>query len=336
MKNAQSDDLAQFQGYVGRKARAVEEAMRQDLAEALQGNDPLLAEVLDYALFGGGKRIRPLLAVLAAGICGNRDDRIYRLAAAFEYLHVATLVHDDVIDNAGERRGRQSVARKYGTTAAILAGDWLHARSMFLVGRYGDKDSLEIFCRATAGMVDGEFLQLRHIGNCSVDEQRYFEVIQRKTAMLIESTCQIGALFSGADPRQQQAMAVYGNRLGTAFQLIDDLLDYQGDTRNTGKETGNDFVEGKITLPLIRTLSTADAAERKIIDELFAERRKKKDLVRISAIIEKHQGFKSARKTAESLVQEAVAALDIFFGTADLESLSVLKGLAGYVLGRDR
>jgi octaprenyl-diphosphate synthase len=323
MKNILPADLSPFLDFVNHEAEAVESAMHEDLAEALRDNDPFLVEVIEYALFGGGKRIRPLLAILAARIC--------------EYLHVATLVHDDVIDNALKRRGRLSVQQKYGMPVAILAGDWLHARSMFLVGRYGGRDSLEVFCRSTAGMVDGEFLQLRYVSDCSVTEKQYFDVIHRKTALLIESTCEIGALFAGADQQQCQALAVYGHKLGKAFQVIDDLLDYQGNAQSTGKKTGNDFIEGKVTLPLIRTLACADEHNRKIITALFAGDRTQADaVVRIAKIIEEHGGFRSARETAESLVHDAVAALDIFPGNGDRESLSILRGLAGYVLNRDR
>ncbi|MCF6186906.1 MAG: polyprenyl synthetase family protein [Desulfobulbaceae bacterium] len=227
-------------------AARVEEVMRSDLESALQGCDPFLVEVLEYGLFGGGKRIRPLLAVLSASICGRRDDDVYLLAAAFEYLHVATLIHDDVIDHARDRRGREAVGRKYGMAAAILAGDWLHARSMHLVGRLTGSEGLDIFCRATGAMVDGEFLQLRHVGDAGIGEDEYFAVIARKTGSLIASTCAIGALFGGGDSERQQAMQNYGEKVGAAFQVVDDLLDYLGSRQQTGKKVGNDFIEGKV------------------------------------------------------------------------------------------
>ncbi|MDW7771576.1 MAG: polyprenyl synthetase family protein [Desulfobulbaceae bacterium] len=337
MKNRQPADPALFRQFIRHEAENVEAAMHEDVTAVLRGNDPFLVEVIDYALFGGGKRIRPLLAILAARICGSRDRRIYLLGAAFEYLHVATLVHDDVIDDAKQRRGRQAVVKKYGMPVAILAGDWLHARAMFLIGRYGGPESLEVFCRSTAGMVDGEFLQLRYAHDCNITEPQYFDVIFRKTALLIESTCEIGAMFAGADRQRRQALKIFGHKLGTAFQVIDDLLDYQGETGNTGKKTGNDFCEGKLTLPLIRTLAAADADTGKIIKDLFAaDARKAEGITPLSKIIEQHDGFKSARETAVSLIQEAVAALDIFSESGERESLSILIGLAGYILSRDR
>ncbi len=336
--NKASAEMTDLREYVTREAASIEAAMRDDLSAALRDNDPLLVEVLQYALFGGGKRIRPLLAVLAARICCLEDDgSVYRLAAAFEYLHVATLVHDDVIDNARERRGRPSVGRKYGMAAAILAGDWLHARSMHLVGLYSGQEGLDIFCRATAGMVDGEFLQLRFAADCQVTEEQYFGVIHRKTALLIESTCEIGALFGGADERQRQAMATYGHKLGKAFQVVDDLLDYLGDTARTGKKTGNDFVEGKMTLPLIRALKTADSQDREAIIALFSgDRTDPQACAALSELVEKNHGFKSAGETAAALVGDAVAALEVFSQSGDPGCLAVLTGLARYVLDRDR
>jgi octaprenyl-diphosphate synthase len=245
-------------------------------------------------------------------------------------------VHDDVIDNALERRGRQSLGQKYGNEVAILTGDWLHARSMYLIGRYGGEEGLNIFCRSTAGMVDGEFLQLRFIGNCAVTEKQYFNVIHRKTGLLIESTCEIGALFAGADNQQRRALAEYGRKLGNAFQVIDDLLDYQGDTLQTGKKTGNDFVEGKITLPLIRTLAAADEETKENIINMFAGKRKNSDVARLTEIIENHGGFRSARETAASFIKDAVEALDIFADSGERQCLVMLQALAGYVLSRNR
>ncbi|VAW40490.1 hypothetical protein MNBD_DELTA04-1821 [hydrothermal vent metagenome] len=323
--------------FVRRQAAVIETAMRRDLAGALTDNDPLLAEVLNYALFGGGKRIRPLLAVLSSRVCGANGEEIYRLAAAFEYLHVATLVHDDVIDHARDRRGRESVARRYGMAAAILAGDWLHARSMYLIGRFAGSRGLDVFCSSTTGMVDGEFLQLRHVADAGMTEQQYFAVIHRKTGLLIAATCEIGALHAGAGPEQQAALATYGRKLGAAFQVIDDLLDYLGDAASTGKKTGNDFIEGKVTLPLIHTLAAAEpAAKKRLHDLLRGERTAPGALAVVHRMIEDCHGFESARQTAERLVAEAIDALVPFTETAEAESFSMLGGLALYVLARDR
>jgi octaprenyl-diphosphate synthase len=259
------------------------------------------------------------------------------LAVAFEYLHVATLVHDDVIDNARERRGRDAVGHKFGMSAAILVGDWLHARSMHLVGRHAGSEGLEAFCRSTAGMVDGEFLQLRYVADPGVTEEQYYSVIHRKTALLIGSTCEIGAMFGGADQEQREALATYGHKLGTAFQVIDDLLDYQGDSATTGKKTGNDFEEGKMTLPLIRAFAAAGTDDRaELATLLTGDRSDAAVLKRFTALVDQAGGFSSARESAHQLVREAVAALTIFTGSGDPDSLAMLQALAGYVLARNK
>lgn len=337
MNDIKTADTALLRSFAGQETARLETAMREDLAEALAECDPFLVEVVEYALFGGGKRIRPLLAILSARICGGFAAGVYRLAAAFEYLHVATLIHDDVIDNAAERRGRDSVSHRYGPNAAILAGDWLHARSMHLVGRLAGLEGLEVFCRATGKMVDGEFLQLRYVADCSITEEQYFAIIHRKTAMLIASTCEIGAIFGGGSRDQRGALAEYGCKLGTAFQVVDDLLDYQGETVRTGKQTGNDLVEGKLTLPFIRALANADGRERDhLADLITGEQSRGGNLTAVSRLIEANGGFISARQTAEQLVRESVSALEIFAGDGDRESLEMLQALAGYVLGRSR
>ena len=333
----QAADPATLRSYLSRKAALIETSMREDLAEALRGCDPLLIEVIEYSLFGGGKRIRPQLAVMAAALCGTADPAIHRLAAAFEYLHVATLIHDDVIDNAGERRGRSSVVHRFGTVAAILTGDWLHARSMHLVGRYAGPEGLEIFCRSTAAMVDGEFLQLRYVNNCGISAEQYFAVVRRKTGLLISSTCEIGAVFAGCTLKQRRALAEYGDKIGIAFQVIDDLLDYQGEEVNTGKKTGNDYFEGKTTLPLILALASAGPEDRRRMEELLRpEQKNKTGMEALARLIEKNNGFTQAGSAAEQLVGEAVAALEIFSTTGNEKMLSLLRGVADHLLNRDR
>ncbi len=316
-------------------AGLVEDAMRSDITSALQGCDPLLAEVLEYAIFGGGKRIRPLLTVLSSTICGRRDGQVYLLAAALEYLHVATLIHDDVIDHARTRRGRRSVRNKYGMAVAILAGDWLHARSMHLIGQLTGPDGLSVFCRATGAMVDGEYLQIRHAGDIALTEEKYFSIIERKTASLIAATCMLGAMLAGGTKEQQQALGRYGKKVGMAFQVVDDLLDYLGNQRETGKKVGNDFLEGKITLPLIAALGQAEAAEHEELTTLLAGDRTAVDTCgRLSVLLEKSGGFRLARSRARELVGEAVAALDVFSSGEEQESHDLLVAIAGYILAR--
>lgn len=316
-------------------AGLVEHTMRADIGSALRNCDPLLAEVLEYAIFGGGKRIRPLLTVLSSTICGRRDEQLYLLAAALEYLHVATLIHDDVIDHARTRRGRQSVRNKYGMAVAILAGDWLHARSMHLIGQLTGPDGLSAFCRATGAMVDGEYLQIRHAGDISLTQEKYFSIIKRKTASLIASTCMLGAMFAGSTPERQQALGRYGEKVGVAFQVVDDLLDYLGNQRETGKKVGNDFLEGKITLPLIAALEQANVEEYEELTSLLTgDRSGPETCERLSVLLDKLGGYRFARSRAEALVGEAVASLEMFASGCEHESYELLVSIAGYILAR--
>ncbi|WP_448874657.1 polyprenyl synthetase family protein [Desulfobulbus propionicus] len=319
-------------------AMRVEAAMHRDLEDALAGCDPLLAEVLDHALFNGGKRIRPLLTVLCSRCCGRDNDGLYLLAAAFEYLHVATLVHDDVIDHAPTRRGKVTVGNRFGVAAAILAGDWLHARSMHLIGQLTGSKGLEIFCQATGSMVNGEFEQLRYVADLRTSEAQYFAVIRQKTGNLIASTCAIGALYAGADPERTRALSTYGNHIGLAFQVIDDLLDFQGQAETTGKKTGNDFIEGKITLPLLHAIARADAQDRQAIGDLLqGDRTRPEAYRRIHDLIDRYQGFATAARVARDLVEQALISLAPFSTAGNhLPEITVLKELAGYILSRQK
>ena len=319
----------------------IDQAMQADLA-ALKGDTAaLLNEVLHYGLFNGGKRIRPLLTVLCYRLCGGEEGKsqedIYRLAMAFEYLHCATLFHDDVIDQALTRRGRPAVNVAYGETAAILAGDFLHARSMLLVGRGGGIQALEIFCKATTAMVDGEFLQLHNASNYNLAEADYFTVIMGKTARLIGAACEIGALVAGADAAAQQALRNYGLHLGCAFQIIDDLLDYLGDEASTGKSVGNDFQEGKMTLPLIVAMTRAEDQDReRLLFMLASAEERKGGFAEACALIARYDGFVLARQKAAEMIASALAQLHSFDQAAVEQEMAVLEMLAHYVLSRNK
>ena len=315
----------------------IDQAMRRDLQVATAECDPLLVEVLEYGIFNGGKRLRPLLAILAARLSGHMEEKIVDLAIAFEYLHGATLFHDDVIDRADMRRGKSSVNKKFGEIAAILGGDFLHSRSMFLIGSLGGTAALEIFCHATNGMVDGEFLQLRNAENYNLSEEDYFSAVRGKTALLIAATCEIGALAGGAPPQQQEVLAQYGLGLGTAFQIIDDLLDYQGDASLTGKAVGNDFQEGKMTLPVILTLGRANPEDRnRLLFLLENEEARESGFAEAYAIINKYDGFALSRDRAEAIVAEAVTGLNCFAEEGNVGTIAILRGLAEYVLVRKK
>ncbi len=308
-----------------------------DIEELSHDYDDLLIKVLRYSLLEGGKRFRPLLAVIAAGLCGGNGHDIYRLAIAFEYLHVATLIHDDVIDNAEYRRGKKSVYKEFGLTSAILAGDFLHARSMAIIGELGGSKALNIFCRATGGMVDGEFIQMRNTKRLNQSEYDYFQAINGKTALLIGATTEIGAIIGGGNQEQQSVLREYGLSLGAAFQIVDDLLDYLGDEALTGKAVGNDLVEGKITLPLIHSLEKATQDERsRLLPLLEQDTHGPGFFSEVKDFISKYEGFDYTQKKAEELVQVAMDSLSIFSNDPSHREISILKGLTQYVLTRKK
>lgn len=319
------------------EAAKIDEYMRLDLVRLQPTTDELLREVLDYGLFNGGKRIRPLLAVYSSRLCGNTNENSYYLGCAFEYLHAATLFHDDIIDNAEKRRGKKSVHKQFGTIAAILAGDFLHAHAMSTVGRYSGVKGLEIFCKATTGMVDGEFMQLRNATKHNLSELDYYNAIMMKTGLLIAAACEVGAIYGGGTPEQVKALRDYGINLGCAFQIVDDLLDYIGDPAITGKAVGNDLAEGKVTLPLIFALSSAkENVKKRLVTILTISDERSRYVEEVSAIIESVGGFAAARNKAITAVENAARALQIFSEHDNLYEQNVLEGLARYVLTRDK
>lgn len=314
------------------KAVQIDAVMEADLAIV---ESPLLARIIRHAIFQGGKRIRPLLTLLAAGLVGPPPADTPRLAISFEYLHAASLLHDDVIDHAALRRGAETANTIWGMEPVILAGDYLHAHAMALASEVGGPAAMALIGRATAAMVESEFLQMHNAQEILISEEKYFQVLMGKTAALIAAACEAGIAHNQGSPEQRAALRTYGTNLGLAFQIVDDLLDYLGDPAKTGKAVGNDFQEGKMTLPLIKTLERADAADRETLLGLLKatpqERSEQQALAH--AIIEKYQGFALARRQAESLLAEALAGLAIFGETS---AKAPLAGLAHYVLSRDK
>jgi len=311
--------------------------MKDDLDRLKPDLDDLLLEVLHYGLFNGGKRIRPLLVILASRLCGRRDDDAYRLGVAFEYLHAATLFHDDIIDKSETRRGKQSVYRKFGTIAAILAGDFLHAKAMATVGTFSGQDGLTVFCKATTGMVDGEFMQLRNAAKHNLSELDYYHAIMGKTGLLIAAACEVGAIFAGGDEQSVKALREYGIHLGCAYQIVDDLLDYLGHSEKTGKAVGNDLAEGKMTLPLILTINRANETDRNQLMQIIEDNNARALCFgEVCAIIAKYGGFEETRKKAVDAVEAALNMLGRFSEKSVGLERNLLEGLARYVLAREK
>ncbi len=323
--------------YFRQQAALIDRVMRQDLETVA---DPDLGRVLDGALFTGGKRIRPMLNLLAAAaVRGCPVEELppahFDLAIAFEYLHVASLVHDDIIDSSDTRRGHPAVWRAHSRAAAILAGDYLHARAMTLAGTAGGREVLGVIGRATCAMVESEFLQMRVAGDTACGEEDYLAVLRGKTAALIAAACETGVILAGGNRRQREEMSAYGASLGLAFQMRDDLLDYLGDPAVTGKRVGNDFLEAKMTMPVIFAMARAgDEARKELSAMLAADRgRREAGFEAACGIIEEAGGFSLTAERAGELVARAVDALSGFPGRA---AADVLAGLAAYAVERDR
>ena len=242
-------------------------AINQALADNLQSHVPLISEVGRHILLSGGKRIRPLLFLLSARLCGCNSPGLADFSTIFEYLHAATLLHDDVVDAAAVRRGRSTANTIWGNQAVILVGDFLLSKALSLAVTTNHLQVLKVLAQTTTMMAEGEILQLLHAGNLKITEEEYFEVIHRKTAILMAAACQVGAILGDAPLEREEALSQYGLNLGITFQVVDDILDYTGDEREMGKPIGHDLTEGRITLPLIHALAQANSPDR---DRLLA------------------------------------------------------------------
>src|SRR5881409_809105 len=221
----------------------------------LESDVVLVRQIAEYIIAGGGKRLRPALVFLAAGATGYRGEHHVELAAVVEFIHTATLLHDDVVDESAMRRGRPTANAEFGNSASVLVGDFLYSRAFQMMVGINRMRVLEVLSDATNVIAEGEVLQLLNCRNPDVDEARYLDVVRRKTAKLFEAAMRLGAVLAGADGPLEDALADYGTHLGTAFQLIDDVLDYSGDAAVIGKNLGDDLAEGKATLPLIRAMT---------------------------------------------------------------------------------
>ena len=218
---------------------------------AVQSDVALISQIGTYIIGSGGKRLRPILTILSGKCLGYDDEKLYSLAAMVEFIHTSTLLHDDVVDESELRRGRKTANNLFGNAAAVLVGDFLYTRAFQLMVGSGSLKILEVMADATNIIAEGEVMQLMNIGNVDITEQQYLQVIQYKTAKLFEAAAQVGAILAGADDEQERALKEFGMYMGTAFQIVDDVLDYSGSVEQIGKNVGDDLAEGKPTLPLI-------------------------------------------------------------------------------------
>lgn len=235
------------------------------IIKRLSSDVPLVEKIAHYIIESGGKRLRPLLVLLSSQAVGYDKDDHLKLAAVIEFLHTATLLHDDVVDTSDMRRGRSTANARWGNAPSVLVGDFLYARAFEMMVELQSLRIMDVLSHATAVIAEGEVMQLMNVKNPDLTEQQYMEVIHNKTAMLFEAASHTGALLAGADEHQENALKDYGKHLGLAFQLVDDVLDYRGDAEAMGKNVGDDLAEGKTTLPLIHAMAKGVEDERQLI-----------------------------------------------------------------------
>lgn len=269
----------------------------------------LIRQIAEYIITGGGKRLRPALVFLAAGATGYRGAHHVELAAVIEFIHTATLLHDDVVDESELRRGRKTANAEFGNAASVLVGDFLYSRAFQMMVRVGSMRVMEVLSDATNAIAEGEVLQLLNAHNFAISEADYLEVIRRKTAKLFEAAAQLGAILGEAGGGLEQGLARYGMHLGTAFQLIDDALDYSGDATHTGKNLGDDLNEGKPTLPLIYVMRRGS--------------RKQAELVRLAIKEGGREAFKAVLEAVQS-----TGALEYVRDVAKNEAQSARQSIA--------
>lgn len=301
------------------------------IAQRLQSGVPLVAQVSQYIIAAGGKRLRPALLLLCCGALGYRSEQRFNMAAVVEFIHTATLLHDDVVDDSSLRRGLATANAKFGNPASVLVGDFLYSRAFQMMVETQSMRVMQVLADATNVIAEGEVMQLMNMHNAALDEAGYLQVIRSKTAKLFEASARVGAIIATASPALEAACAECGQALGTAFQVIDDVLDYAGDVTVMGKNLGDDLREGKSTLPLIAAMQRGSAAQRQCIEHAITsgDLSKLEDIVHI---VKSTGALEVARHTA---AQEAQRAIDAAQRLPAGPHRECLVQLAAQLLDRD-
>ncbi len=303
------------------------------LKKSVHSDVALIPEISNHLISSGGKRFRPLLLLIASDLCGYRGERRYVMSIAVEFIHTASLFHDDVIDHADTRRGKASANNVWGNSASVLVGDYLYSKSFKLMAEDGDLSIINLISTISNTMAEGEVFQLAKSGDFDITEKEYFSLIEKKTAILISAACALGAILAKASEARVSALMRFGMRLGTAFQLTDDTLDYVAAEEELGKAIGTDLREGKVTLPLIYALKNCASSERNLIRRILKKKDPDKaDLTEIISIIQKHNGIEYALEKAKSCLQEGKAFLNLF---EECEPKEALLTIADFILTRN-
>jgi len=314
---------------------AVEDDLN-DIEKALSDNlNPyldLVSEVAGHLLFSGGKRLRPLLMVLSARLCGYTGNYEKTFSTALEYLHTATLLHDDLVDEASLRRGREVAHLNWGNSITVLVGDYLLARALSISAGTGRLRVVQILAELTENMSQGEVHQLMRKGDINLNEEEYLEVIRRKTAMLFEAACRVSAVIADAPRESEKALADYGYNLGIAFQMADDLFDYTLTTADFGKAVGADLREGKLTLPVISALRNATPADKAVMIKIIQDPNfSVEDFKALVDLLDKHGGLAYTQQTAATYIDKAKQALSVFESS---QPRDIMLDIADYALAR--
>lgn len=303
------------------------------IVENMQSNVPLIPKLAQYLIAAGGKRIRPLLTLASTAMFNGPMDKAYHLAAAVEFIHTATLLHDDVVDESFERRGQQTANLVFGNQASVLVGDYLFSKSFQMMVESGSLDILRVLSDAAAIIAQGEVLQLSTTNDITTTLPAYLEVIESKTAALFAASCEVGAILSGRAAKEQKHMRVYGMKLGTAFQIIDDALDYSANQNTLGKEVGDDFKEGKMTAPVILAIEKATTEEQEFWKRTLAHKKQtENDLQDALSLINKYNCIEQTLELAQQYISDAKTQL------ADVERnqySTLLSDVADYTLTRN-
>jgi octaprenyl-diphosphate synthase len=307
------------------------EAVNQVIRARLHSDVPLVKQIAEYIINAGGKRIRPALVLLVANAYGYRGTAHHELAAVVEFIHTATLLHDDVVDESSMRRGRKTANALFGNAASVLVGDFLYSRAFQMILTLQNLRVMEIIAEATNVIAEGEVLQLLNMHNADVTEEQYLQVIRSKTAKLFEAAAQLGTLVADTAEADLDAMAEYGRSLGTAFQLIDDVLDYSGNAADIGKNVGDDLREGKPTLPLIYLMQHGTAAERELVRACI-KNGDESHFDQILAGITTSGALAYTRHVAEKSAQQAADAIS---GLPNSQFKDSLLKLSAFAVGRN-
>ena len=300
------------------------------IEQRLQSDVPLVSQISRYIVAAGGKRLRPALLLLMCGVLGYRGEQRFNLAAVVEFIHTATLLHDDVVDESTLRRGRATANEAFGNPASVLVGDFLYSRAFQMMVDAGDMRVMQTLAEATNVIAEGEVLQLMNMHDASLSEAGYLRVIRSKTAKLFEASARLAALLAKASPSVEQSCADYGQALGTAFQVIDDVLDYDGDVPEMGKNLGDDLREGKATLPLIIAMQRGTEADRMTIQRAI-ETGGTDQMDQIMLIVHQTGALEATREAAS---QEARRAMEALSGLPQNSYSAALLDLAAQLLQR--